>query len=41
MAGFDNEVLFCLGERLLPSTSQAISLMQQASTDKAGQEVLL
>lgn len=35
MAGFDNEVLFCLGERLLPSTSQEIFLMQQESTDVA------
>lgn len=35
MAGFDNEVLFCTGERLLPSTTQAISLMQQTSTDVA------
>lgn len=35
MAGFDNEVMFSLGERLLPSTSQAISLMQQTATDVA------
>lgn len=35
MAGFDNEVLFCLGERLLPSNAQEILLMQQQSTDVA------
>ena len=35
MAGFDNEVMFALGERLLPSTAQAILLMQQQSTDVA------
>lgn len=30
MAGFDNEVLYAVGERLLPSSAQSISIMQQA-----------
>ena len=29
MAGFDNEVLYAVGERLQPSNAQAISIMQQ------------
>lgn len=33
MAGFDNEVLYAIGERLQLSTSQAITLMQKLSTD--------
>ncbi len=33
MSGFDNEVLYSIGQRLEPSTSQAIGLMQKASTD--------
>lgn len=33
MAGFDNEVVFALGERLQASTAQAIMLMQQTATD--------
>jgi len=33
MAGFDNEVMFALGERLQASTAQAITLMQQTATD--------
>lgn len=33
MAGFDNEVMFALGERLQASTAQAIQLMQQTATD--------
>lgn len=33
MAGFDNEVLFAIGERLESSTSQAIDLMQDVATD--------
>lgn len=35
MAGFDNEVLFCSGERLEPSNAQSILLMQQSVTDVA------
>lgn len=35
MSGFDNEVVVCLGERLEPSTSQAIQLMQATSNDVA------
>jgi hypothetical protein len=35
MAGFDNEVLYCSGERLEPSNAQSILLMQQAITDVA------
>lgn len=33
MAGFDNEVLFCPGERLETSSAQSIQLMQQVATD--------
>ncbi len=33
MSGFDNEVLYAIGERLEPSTTQAIGLMQKTSTD--------
>lgn len=33
MSGFDNEVLYCTGERLELSSAQAITLMQQFSTD--------
>lgn len=33
MAGFDNEVLYCRGERLEESTAQDIMLMQLQSTD--------
>lgn len=33
MAGFDNEVMFALGERLQQSTPQAIQLMKQTATD--------
>ena len=32
MAGFDNEVLFSVGERLQPSDAQAITLMQKGTT---------
>jgi hypothetical protein len=31
MAGFDNEVLFCPGERLEPSNAQSIALMQDGT----------
>lgn len=33
MAGFDNEVLYAVGERLQSSNAQAIILMQQLSSD--------
>ncbi len=33
MAGFDNEVMFSIGERLQSSSTQAIGLMQQTATD--------
>ncbi len=33
MAGFDNEVMYSIGERLQPSTSQAITLMQKTASD--------
>ncbi len=33
MAGFDNEVLYCVGERLQPSSAQSISLMQKTIVD--------
>ncbi len=33
MSGFDNEVVVSIGERLQPSTSQAILLMQKNPTD--------
>ena len=33
MSGFDNEVLYCIGERLQPSTTQAITLMQKTADD--------
>jgi hypothetical protein len=35
MAGFDNEVLYAIGERLQSSSAQAIGLMQQLSSDVA------
>lgn len=35
MSGFDNEVLYCSGERLEPSNAQSILLMQQAPTNIA------
>lgn len=33
MAGFDNEVLYCIGERLQASSAQAIFLMQKVASD--------
>ncbi len=33
MSGFDNEVLYSIGQRLEPSSSQAIGLMQKGATD--------
>ncbi len=33
MSGFDNEVIVSIGERLEPSTAQAIGIMQQTATD--------
>jgi hypothetical protein len=33
MSGFDNEVLYAIGERLEPSTAQAIGLMQKTVND--------
>ncbi len=33
MAGFDNEVVYSIGERLEPSSSQAIQLMQKTGND--------
>ncbi len=33
MSGFDNEVLYSIGERLEPSSQQAIGLMQKGSSD--------
>lgn len=33
MSGFDNEVLYCIGERLQPSTAQAITIMQKTADD--------
>ncbi len=33
MSGFDNEVLYAIGERLEPSSQQAIGLMQKGSSD--------
>lgn len=33
MAGFDNEVLYCVGERLQASSAQAIFLMQKLASD--------
>ena len=33
MAGFDNEVVYSIGERLQPSTTQAIILMQKTASD--------
>lgn len=33
MSGFDNEVMFSTGERLEPSSAQAIGIMQQTAND--------
>lgn len=33
MAGFDNEVLYCIGERLQASSAQAVYLMQKLASD--------
>jgi hypothetical protein len=33
MAGFENDVMYAIGDRLEPSTAQAIAVMQNASTD--------
>jgi hypothetical protein len=33
MSGFDNEVVYAIGERLEPSTAQAIGLMQKTAND--------
>lgn len=40
MSGFDNEVLYCIGERLQPSTTQAITLMQKTGDDVSEMNVV-